>query len=375
MRANEFIVEANLVNKIGDFLQSQAVGRQQINKAKARKKNVPRIADAVQKLLALKVGALLQDKTLAGREKEKALEKLIIAVIEKSTKVDITGKNKAQFEKSMGTLKNSIIQDPSRISGNDQILSQISDIVNAAFDATQKPFKMSKDDITAKIKNAVGDKLTDEEIEELVDAVGEKGEFDKDSAEALNTAINDPSDNAGGDVVIKPTGAPAEEQPVPPAEPEDVKVAIKDAILKDFRTYDTGIEKRDKGMAAEFIEHNLEINGIDKDNDLFFDIEDELLADEEMPWNLEREKQFQAEVYAPGNRITKDSGIVFAKKDGIWSRYRVATASVWQFLHRVPKEGAAAIKTLIADDDIEPKLLTFTHEKDDYYRVSSKAMK
>ena len=75
MRANEFLIEGPK-----DWMQKQILGREQLDKAKVKRQNIPKIVDALQEILVTRV----------QQSDPKAIPKTITDALSKALKVDVT---------------------------------------------------------------------------------------------------------------------------------------------------------------------------------------------------------------------------------------------------------------------------------------------
>lgn len=387
MRASEFLIEKSVFDKIGDAANKQVLGRRALDKAKVRKKNVPGISDALHKIL------VAQASKLSGSPEE--MKKMVTDTLSKSLKVDVT-KNPDQFGDSVEKLVNVMTY---RADDADAVGALLQDVVDKSFDVKDTNVTTDAEEIARAVVKSVKQGL---ELQKSLQTEMKKAGYDSDETPVLIEKIADvlekdakkdvykaivtvlerarPGDVANVATDEVPGGSEKAAEPEPEAPPAtttstgipiaDLKEQLKAYLLKEPE-FQSGNMENDSLAAAEQIAKSLEDNGMSPDDPQFDKISDELLADEDMPWNYEHPEQFRAQVYAPDG--WRGDRIVYAWHDGKWHQYQVASAKSWIYLSTItdPQE-VASIRSLIKSGSGSRKLRNFRHDREGFYTVTDK---
>lgn len=66
------------------------------------------------------------------------------------------------------------------------------------------------------------------------------------------------------------------------------------------------------------------------------------------------------------------SDMVYVDNDGTWSLWQTSSRNILEFMNTIDDEDLDAVKQLIRKVGQKPRLLQFTHQKGDYYSVSTR---
>lgn len=132
MRASEFLTEGP-VDKAGDWMNKQVIGRQQLDKAKARKQNVPKIAKLIQQQLETALHSVFAKHEQEPNDNiHEEVPQLIVKYLSKILKVDVT-KNPDAFENSVEELISALETDLDNFGTSNNIFNLLSNIVERSF--------------------------------------------------------------------------------------------------------------------------------------------------------------------------------------------------------------------------------------------------
>ena len=143
MRANEFLIEGP-VDKAGDWMNKQVIDRKQMDKAKARKQNVPKIAKMIQQQLETSLHRLFAKHAQEPIENiHEEVPLLITKYLSKALKVDVM-KNPDAFGDSVEELLTSLDTELDNFGTSDTILKHITNVVDKSFDAKSEYSSINK---------------------------------------------------------------------------------------------------------------------------------------------------------------------------------------------------------------------------------------
>jgi SOS response regulatory protein OraA/RecX len=349
MRANEFVLEGP-IDKAGDWMQGQVIGRKQKNRAAAKKQNVPKIAKLIHQSIAGAISPILAKKDVGAD----VLADVVAKILKKNLKKDISN---TKFKAELQSLVSAIVQNPKNIETDKQVYAAVESIVDKVASGISSDDAVS-DKLLLSLQKAIeakDPKLTPQEAKKFIgDQLRDRGY----SKEAIQSAV----DELLGDKID--TEEPGKEPNTEPSKVADIIAKTEESLLSNPAT-STGNRDEDKANAAKAVRTLFNRQGFTISHPEYDQATDKILGDPRMSWN----GGFRATVYAPEG--WQESRIVYVLYKGDLGKWKILSSDNWEFISPVTdKQEIDAIETLVNANQSGEYTMDFAKIDKNHYKAT-----